>query len=88
MREEARAGRTAINAIDAGFGKALATILDANITTLIAGLVLFFVGAGPVRGFALTLAIGIFTTIFTAFTFTRLIVAVWVRWMRPAAVPI
>jgi preprotein translocase subunit SecD len=88
MREEARAGRSAINAIDAGFGKALATILDANITTLIAALVLFFVGTGPVRGFALTLAIGIFTTIFTAFTFTRLVVASWVRWVRPAAIPI
>jgi preprotein translocase subunit SecD len=88
MREEARQGRTAITAIDTGFTRALATILDANITTLIAALVLFFVGTGPVRGFALTLAIGIFTTVFTAFTFTRLIVAWWVRWMRPASVPI
>jgi preprotein translocase subunit SecD len=88
MREEAREGRTAINAIDAGFTRALATILDANITTLIAALVLFFVGTGPVRGFALTLTIGIFTTVFTAFTVTRLMVAVWVRYQRPASVPI
>jgi preprotein translocase subunit SecD len=88
MREEVRAGRSPINAIDAGFSRALATILDANITTLIAALVLFFLGSGPVRGFALTLAIGIFTTVFTAFTLTRLIVALWVRWRRPAAVPI
>jgi preprotein translocase subunit SecD len=88
MREEARTGRSAITAIDAGFSRALATILDANITTLIAAVVLFFLGSGPVRGFAVTLAIGIFTTVFTAFTFTRLMVAYWVRWMRPAAVPI
>ena len=88
MREEARTGRTAINAIDAGFKHALATILDANITTLIAAFVLFFLGSGPVRGFALTLMIGIFTTIFTAFTLSRLIVSFWVRMTRPAAVPI
>jgi preprotein translocase subunit SecD len=88
MREEARTGRSAITAIDAGFSRALATILDANITTLIAAVVLFFLGSGPVRGFAVTLAIGIFTTVFTAFTLTRLMVAYWVRWMRPAAVPI
>jgi preprotein translocase subunit SecD len=88
MREEARYGRTAIAAIDTGFSRALATILDANITTLIAAVVLFFLGTGPVRGFALTLSIGIFTTVFTAFTFTRLLIATWVRWVRPAAVPV
>ena len=88
MREEARYGRTAIAAMDAGFSRALATILDANITTLIAAVVLFFLGTGPVRGFALTLSIGIFTTVFTAFTFTRLLIALWVRWMRPVAVPV
>ena len=88
IREEARACRTAINAIDAGFSRALATILDSNITTFIAAAVLFFVGTGPVRGFAVTLGIGIITTVFTAFTVTRLIVAVWVRWKRPKAVPI
>ena len=88
IREEARSGRTAIAAIDAGFSRALATILDSNITTLIAAVVLFFLGSGPVRGFALTLSIGIFTTIFTAFTLSRLIVAYWVRLRRPAVVPI
>jgi preprotein translocase subunit SecD len=88
MREEARYGRTAIAAMDAGFSRALATILDANITTLIAAMVLFFLGTGPVRGFALTLSIGIFTTVFTAFTFTRLLIATWVRWVRPVAVPV
>lgn len=83
IREEVRNGRTAIMAIDAGFNRALATILDSNITTFIAAAVLFFIGTGPVRGFAVTLGIGIITTVFTAFTLTRLMVAWWVRWQRP-----
>src|SRR5215469_8404254 len=88
IREEVRAGRSAINAIDAGFSRALATILDSNITTFIAAAVLFYIGTGPVRGFAVTLGIGIITTLFTAFTLTRLIVAYWVRLWRPRVVPI
>jgi preprotein translocase subunit SecD len=88
IREEVRAGRTPIMAIDAGFSRALATILDSNITTFIAAAVLFYIGTGPVRGFAITLGIGIITTVFTAFTLTRLIVAAWVRWKRPQRVPI
>ncbi|MDB5485200.1 MAG: protein-export rane protein SecD, partial [Tardiphaga sp.] len=88
IREELRAGRTAISAIDAGFKRALATILDSNITTFIAAAVLFYIGTGPVRGFAVTFGIGIITTVFTAFTVTRLIVAAWVRWKRPQRVPI
>src|SRR5204863_8332792 len=83
IREEVRNKRTPFNAIDAGFTRALATILDSNITTFIAAAVLFFFGSGPVRGFAVTLGIGIVTTVFTAFTLTRLIVAWWVRWERP-----
>jgi preprotein translocase subunit SecD len=88
IREEVRAGRTPITAIDHGFSRALATILDSNITTFIAAAVLFYIGTGPVRGFAVTLGIGIVTTVFTAFTLTRLIVAMWVRWWRPKTVPI
>jgi len=88
IREEVRAGRSAINAIDAGFSRALATILDSNITTFIAAAVLFYIGTGPVRGFAVTLGIGILTSLFTAFTLTRLIVAYWVRMWRPRVVPI
>ena len=84
IREEVRAGRTAINAIDAGFSRALATILDSNITTFIAAAVLFYIGTGPVRGFAVTLGIGILTSLFTAFTLTRLIVAYWVRHVAAA----
>jgi preprotein translocase subunit SecD len=88
IREEVRAGRTAISAIDAGFTRALATILDSNITTFIAAAVLFYAGSGPVRGFAVTLGVGILTSLFTAFTMTRLIVAYWVRMWRPRTVPI
>ena len=88
IREEVRAGRTAISAIDAGFSRALATILDSNITTFIAAAVLFYIGTGPVRGFAVTLGVGILTSLFTAFTLTRLIVAYWVRLWRPRTVPI
>ncbi len=88
IREEVRHGRNAIAAIDAGFARALATILDSNITTFIAAAVLFFIGTGPVKGFAVTLGVGILTTLFTAFTLTRLIVAYWVRMIRPQRVPI
>lgn len=88
IREELHAGRTPIAAIDAGFSRALATILDSNITTFIAAAVLFFIGTGAVRGFAVTLGVGILTTLFTAFTLTRLIVALWVRWWRPTTVPV
>jgi len=88
LREELRAGRSPIMAIDAGFARALATIMDSNITTFIAAAVLFYIGTGPVRGFAVTLGIGIVTTVFTAFEVTRLIVSFWVRWWRPKTVPI
>ena len=88
IREELRGGRNAISAVDAGFKRALSTILDSNITTFIAAAVLFYIGTGPVRGFAVILGIGIITTVFTAFELTRLIVAGWVRWKRPQNVPI
>jgi preprotein translocase subunit SecD len=88
IREEQRLGRSAIPAIDAGFQRAFGTIVDANVTTLIAAGVLFQLGSGPVRGFAVTLTVGILTTMFTAITFTRLLIAVWVRRRRPTVVPI
>jgi len=88
IREEARAGKTVIASIDSGYSRALGTILDANITTFIAALVLFWLGSGPIRGFAVTLSIGIITSVFTAFTLTRLMVAQWVRLRRPATIPI
>ena len=88
IREELRAGKTPINAIDSGYSRALGTILDANITTFIAAAILFQMGSGPVRGFAVTLAIGIITSVFTAFTLTRLFVSIWLRTRRPAEVPL
>lgn len=87
MREEERNGRSMIQTLDQGFGRALATIVDSNVTTLIAAVVLFFLGSGPVRGFAVTLAIGILTTLFTAFTFTRWVVSAWFRRSRPKKLP-
>ncbi|MGE0584072.1 MAG: protein translocase subunit SecD [Flavobacteriaceae bacterium] len=86
IREEILAGKSAIASIDAGYSRALGTIMDANITTLIAAVILFYMGSGPVRGFAVTLAIGIVTTVFTAFFLNRLIVATWVRRTRPSTV--
>lgn len=87
IKEERRNGRSVIQAIDTGFSRALATIVDANVTTLIAAAVLFYLGTGPVKGFAVTLAIGIVTTVFTAFTFTRWLVAFWVKRFRPKEIP-
>ena len=87
IREELRSGKTPISAIDGGFSKAFGTILDSNLTTLIAGLVMFWLGSGPVRGFAVTLSLGIFATIFTAFTVTRLLVSLWVASQKTRKIP-
>lgn len=87
IREERRSGRSVVQAIDSGFARALATIVDSNLTTLIAAVVLFFLGSGPVRGFAVTLAIGILTTLFTAFTLTRWLTSEWLRRWRPKEIP-
>jgi preprotein translocase subunit SecD len=88
VREEQRVGRSAASALDAGFSRALTTIIDANLTTLIAAVVLFFLGTGPVKGFAVTLSLGIITTIFTAYTLTRLMVATWFKVSRPKRIAI
>ncbi|NBB47376.1 protein translocase subunit SecDF [Rhizobium sp. CRIBSB] len=87
IREEARNGRPLHQAIDIGFKKAFATIMDANVTALIAAVVLFYMGSGPVRGFAVTLTIGIATTVFTAFTMTFWLMATWYRMKRPKFIP-
>jgi SecD/SecF fusion protein len=87
IREEFQGGRSLIQSIDTGFSKALGTIVDANFTTLIAAGVLFFLGSGPVRGFSVTLAIGIITTVFTAFALTRWMFALWVSRRRPKHMP-
>jgi protein-export membrane protein SecD len=88
IREEIRAGKSPFAAVDAGYSRALITIIDSNVTTLIAVLVLFWLGSGPVRGFAVTLTVGVLASMFTAVTVTRLMVAYWLRWTRPQLIPI
>jgi len=88
IREELRTGKTPFAAVEAGYRRALTTIIDANVTTLIAAILLFEFGSGPVKGFAVTLAIGIITSLFTAITVTRLMISQWLRQRRPAALPI
>lgn len=83
IREEWQNGRTLASSIENGYNHALSAILDANITTFIAAAVLYMLGAGPVRGFAVTLGIGIITSVFTAFVLSRLLIAVWLRVARP-----
>lgn len=83
IREELRNGKTPLSAVDAGYSRALGTILDANITTLIAATILFALGSGPVKGFAVTLSIGIVTSVFTAFTLSRLMVSTWMLRTKP-----
>ncbi len=87
IREEARQGRSMIAAIDAGFARAYATIIDANVTHLIAGAFLFELGSGPVKGFAVTLCLGILTSLFTTIMVSRLFVVWWLR-RRPKLLPI
>jgi len=88
MREEVRQGRGPVSAIDVGYRKALSAIVDSNLTTLIAGLLLFNFGSGPIKGFAVTLSLGIITSMFTAIMLTRIMVVFWLRQRRPQALPI
>lgn len=83
IREELRAGKTVVKAINDGFGEAMSAIIDANLTTFIAALVMFFLGSGPVKGFAVTLTIGLITSVFTAIYFTRLMIVMWLEWRKP-----
>lgn len=88
MREEVKLGRTTKDAAEAGFREAWSTILDSNLTTLVAAFVLFYFGTGPVRGFAVTLTIGILTSMFTSVTVTRVIIATWIERCEPTKLPI
>ncbi len=88
IREEQRNGRGMIASIDTGFRRAMATIIDANATHLIASLILFELGSGPVRGFAVTLGLGIITSFFTAVMVTRLMVVLWLVMRRPKVLTI
>ncbi len=88
IREEVRLGRGPVSAIDAGYSRALTTIIDANVTTLIAAVLLFVFGSGPIKGFAVTLGIGIVTSMFTAIMVTRLLVVIWLRRTTPQTLPL
>ena len=83
IREELRAGKRVVAAIGDGFNEAMSAIIDANVTTFIAALVMFFLGSGPVKGFAVTLTIGIVTSVFTAIFLTRLLIVLWLEWRKP-----
>ena len=83
MREELGQGKSIIAAINAGFERAWGTIVDSNLTALIAAVVLFFMGSGPIQGFAVTLALGLIISMFTAYTVTLFIVSIWYRIKRP-----
>ncbi len=88
IREEARVGKSPIAAVDTGYREAMRTIIDANVTTLIAAVLLYAFGSGPVRGFAVTLGCGIVTSMFTAIMLTRLLISTWLRRSRPAMLPV
>ena len=88
IREEVALGRTPISAIDAGYKRAITTIIDSNLTTLFAALCLYSFGSGPIKGFSVTLAIGILTSMFTAIMLTRLLIVVWLRRRKPDIIPI
>lgn len=86
IREELRQAKSPMRAIELGYERAFSAIFDANVTTLITAGVLFFIGAGPVRGFAVTLAVGIFTSVFTALYVTRAIEEIWMRLRQPKTI--
>ncbi|WP_295046575.1 protein translocase subunit SecD, partial [uncultured Paracoccus sp.] len=83
IREELRAGKRVAKAISDGFNEAMSAIIDANVTSFIAAAVMFFLGSGPVKGFAVTLTIGLVTSVFTAIFLTRLMIVLWLEWRKP-----
>jgi preprotein translocase subunit SecD len=88
IREELKSARGPARAIELGYEKALSAILDANITTFITAVILFAMGSGPVRGFAITLGLGILTSVFTAIFVTRLMIVVWFENRRPKTIEV
>jgi protein-export membrane protein SecD len=88
IREETRLGRPPASALEAGFTKASGTIMDSNLTNLIAMACLYALGSGPVRGFAVTVAIGTIVQMWTATTLVRLFVSIWYRRRRPKLLPV
>ncbi|HEY1797073.1 MAG TPA: protein translocase subunit SecD [Stellaceae bacterium] len=88
IREEIRSGRSMLSSLDAGFTRAFGTIVDSHVTTLVAGLLLYWLGSGPVKGFAVTLSIGVLTSLFSAILVTRLIIVSWLRRWKPKEIPL
>ncbi|SFJ80334.1 protein translocase subunit SecD [Caulobacter sp. UNC279MFTsu5.1] len=88
MRDEAAAGRSPMSAADTGYRRALVSIMDANITSVISALIMFSMGAGPVKGFAWTLLIGVFTSLFTAILITQVLIGWWFKVTKPKKLPI
>jgi preprotein translocase subunit SecD/SecD/SecF fusion protein len=88
VREEVKAGRKPLAALEAGYKRAYGTIIDSNVTTLLAHVTLFIFGSPPVRGFAVTICVGIITTMFTATVLVRLITSRWYTSRRPASLPV
>lgn len=88
IRDETRVGKTPIASMEAGFARAYSTIVDANLTTLIKMLILFGFGTGPVKGFAITISIGIITSMFTATMLVRFMMSTWLRQRRPKLLPV
>jgi len=88
IREERRRGRSVVQAVELGYKEASRTIFEANMTHAISGVIMFALGSGPVKGFAVVLLIGIVTSVFTAVTFTRMLVAGWIRREKPRAINI
>jgi preprotein translocase subunit SecD len=88
IREEVRGGRTLISSLQAGFERAFGTILDSHVTTLVAGALMFWLGSGPIKGFAVTLSLGVLTSLFSAILVTRLQIVTWLRQTKPKIIPI
>jgi preprotein translocase subunit SecD len=88
IKEELRGGRTMLSSLEAGFTRAFGTIFDSHLTTLMAGILLYWLGSGPVKGFAVTLSIGVVTSLFSAILVTRLQIVAWLRQLKPKAIPL
>ena len=86
IREELNSGRSSLNSIDLGYKQAFKTIIDANLTTLIAAILLFNYGSGPIKGFAVTLSIGILSSMFSALMLTKLMIVFWMKQVKPAKI--
>jgi len=88
IREELKTARGPARAIELGYDRAMSAIVDANITTFLIAVILFTLGSGPVKGFAVTLAIGIITSVFTALHVTRVMVVTWFERARPKKIEV